>query len=258
TTELGKIQYLTDAGMANYNSLQVKVTKRQSRNLSFLASYTYGHSLDNGPAPFDAGQNNDYPANPYDLRPEYASSDDDVRQNFVFSGLWRLPVGTGQRFFSTWGRTTNLVLGGWQLNSIYNMQSGTPVNVVRGSQALAAGIRPNVTANPNLPRSKRTLTKYFDTSAFNDTGLSANQSGDAGRNIVRGPGYINLDSSIFKEFPIREAMKLQVRFEVFNTLNTPHFANPDGDFNDGSFGAIQRQSGSEANREVQIAGKFIF
>lgn len=258
TTELGKIQFLTDAGMANYNALEVKVTKRESRNLSFLASYTYGHSLDNGAAPFDNGQNNDYPANPFNLTSEYASADDDVRQNFVFSGLWRLPIGNGQQFFSNWGRATNLVLGGWQLNSIYNMRSGTPVNVVLGTEALAAGLRPNVVGNPNLPRGKRTLGEYFDTSDFNNTGLVPHATGDAGRNVVRGPGYINLDSSIFKEFPIREAMKLQLRFEAFNTLNTPHFSNPDGDFSDGSFGAVQRESGNEANRQIQVAGKFIF
>ncbi len=63
----------------------------------------------------------------------------------------------------------------------------------------------------------------------------------AGRNIVEGPGYINLDSSLFKEFPIKETMRLQLRFEAFNTFNTPHFANPDGVFSDGTFGQIQRE-----------------
>lgn len=254
TTSLGKIQYLTDAGMANYNSLQVKVTKRQSHNLSFLASYTYSHSLDNGPAPFDLGYNNDYPANPYNLTSEYASSDADVRNNFVFSGLWRIPVGNGQRFFGNWGKATNFIFGGWQLNAIYNMRSGTPVNVVESGEALAAAVRPNVTANPNLPRGKRTLLMYFDTAAFNTKGIGP----VAGRNIVVGPGYINLDSSIFKEFPVGEAMRLQLRFEAFNALNTPHFANPDGTESDGTFGQIQRQNGDEANRVAQVAGKFIF
>jgi Carboxypeptidase regulatory-like domain len=263
TTSLGSIQYLTDAGMANFNALEVKVTKRESRNLSFLGSYTYGHNLDNGPAPFNLGHiNNDNPQNPYDPAAEYATSDSDVRQNFVFSGLYRLPIGIGQKFFSNWGRATNLVLGGWQLNSIYIMQSGTPVNVIRGNNpsGILPGLRPNVTGNPNLPRSQRTMLKYFNTSAFNINGLGADSfaPGDAGRNIVTGPGYINLDSSIFKELPIREAMKLQLRFEAFNTLNTPHFANPDGDFSDGTFGQIQRENGNEANRIIQIAGKFIF
>lgn len=254
TTDLGKIQYLTNAGTANYNSLQVKVTKRQSRNLSFLASYTYSHSLDNGPAPFDLGYNNDYPASPYDLNSEYATSDDDVRHNFVFSGLWHIPVGEGQRFFGNWGRATNSILGGWQLNAIYNMRSGTPVNVVESGEALSAAVRPNVTADPNLPRGQRTLLKYFNTSAFNNKGIGP----VAGRNIVVGPGYINLDSSIFKEFSVGEGMRLQLRFEAFNALNTPHFANPDGTESDGTFGQIQRENGDEANRVAQIAGKFIF
>lgn len=262
TSSLGKIQFLTDGGMANYNSLQVKVTKRESRNLSFLASYTYGHSLDNGPAPWDLGYNNDQPQNPYNLTPEYATSDSDVRHNFVFSGLWHLPFGRGQHYLANWNRATDFVLGGWQLNSIFNMQSGTPVNVIRGnnSASILPGLRPNVTANPNLPRGKRTMARYFDTSAFNVNGLPPTSfaPGDAGRNLVKGPGYVNLDASIFKEFPIREAMKLQLRLETFNTTNTPHFANPDGNYNDGSFGAIQRQAGSEANREVQLAAKFIF
>lgn len=254
TKSLGKIQYLTDAGMGNYNAFEAKITKRQSRNLSFLASYTYGHSLDNGPAPFDLGYNNDYPANPNNLRAEYASSDADVRQNFVFSGLWRLPFGRGQHYLAGWGRTTNTILGGWQLNSIYNMRSGTPVNVIESGEANSAAVRPNVTKNPNLSRNKRTLLAYFDTSAFNNQGIGP----VAGRNIVRGPGFINLDASLFKEFPIEEQMKLQLRFEAFNALNTPHFGNPDGVFSDGTFGQIQRESGSEANREVQIAAKFIF
>jgi hypothetical protein len=262
TPKLGKIQYLTDGGMGNYNSLQVKVTKRESRNLSFLASYTYSHSLDNGPAPWDLGQNNDQPQNPYNLTPEYASSDDDVRQNLIFSGLWRLPIGRGQRLFSDWNRATDLVLGGWQLNSIFSMRSGTPVNVVRGnnSASILPGLRPNVTMNPNLPRGKRTMLEYFDTSAFNVDGLPPTSfaPGNAGRNLVRGPGYVNLDASLFKEFPIHEAMKLQLRFEAFNATNTPHFDNPDGNYNDGTFGQIQRETGSEANREVQIAAKFIF
>lgn len=81
----------------------------------------------------------------------------------------------------------------------------------------------------------------------------------AGRNIVEGPGYINLDSSLFKEFPIKEAMRLQLRFEAFNAFNTPHFANPDGVYSNGTFGQIQREiSSGDANRVIQIAGKFIF
>jgi hypothetical protein len=265
TTDLGKIQYLTDSGSSNFNSLQVKVSKRASRNLSFLGSYTYGHSLDNGPAPFNLGHiNNNNPQDPFNLDAEYASSDSDVRNNFVFSGLWYLPIGKGQRYFAHWGSVTDAILGGWQLNTIFIMRSGTPVNVVRGTDptGVRPGLRPDVTGDPNLSRGDRTLDRYFNTAAFtNDpfTGSNALTPGNAGRNIVVGPGNINLDTSLFKEVPIRELVKLQLRIEAFNAFNTPHFGNPDGTVSSGTYGEIIRQNGaSNANRVVQLDLKVIF
>jgi hypothetical protein len=260
TSNLGIIQALTDLGAGNYNSLQVKFTKRESRNLSFLLSYTYSHNLDNGAAPFDAGVNNDLPQNPNNLAAEYASSDSDVRHNVVFSGLYRLPIGRGQRFFHSWNRPADLLLGGWQINSIYTMRSGTPVNVVdEGNPQSTTNLRPNVVGDPVLPRSKRTLQEWFDTSAFTPN-LDASGNiiaGNAGRNIFSGPGYINVDFSLFKDFRITEKYKLQTRLESFNTLNTPHFNNPGGnETTPGSFGVIQYTNNQP--RVIQIAAKFIF
>jgi len=266
TTSLGKIQYLTDSGFGNYNSMQLKVSKRESHNLSFLGSYTYSHSLDNGPAPFNLGHiNNDSPQDPYNLLLEYASSDSDLRHNFVFSGLWKLPIGQGQHFFSHWGTATNAIFGGWQLNAIYAMQSGTPVNVIRGNNPTGSspGLRPDLVGNPTLPRKSRTLSEYFNIAAFTSapfTGPLGNAlaPGNAGRNILVGPGNVNLDASIFKEEPLFEHAKLQLRMEAFNALNTPHFANPDGSMS-GSFGSITRENGAaDANRLVQLDVKVLF
>jgi hypothetical protein len=270
TSNLGKIQYLGDFGSASYNSLQVKFTKRQSRNLSFLLSYTYGHDLDNGPPPFNLGHyNNNEPQNPYDLHSEWGNADNDVRHNFVFSGLYRLPVGRGQHFFPNWNAATNAVLGGWQLNSIYMMRTGTPVNIIRGNNptSVLPGLRPDVVGNPVLPRGQRTLAHYFNTAAFVDssqyfncTGTgpnTCNAPGDAARNLLYGPGYINLDSSLFKTFEMADRYHLELRLELFNTFNTPHFDNPDGDENDqGNFASITGTYGNQ--RIAQIAGKFIF
>jgi outer membrane receptor protein involved in Fe transport len=269
TSNLGKIQYLSDYGSASYNSLQVKFTKRQSRNLSFLLSYTYGHDLDNGPAPFNVGHyNNNEPQNPYNLHAEWGNSDNDVRHNFVFSGLYRLPFGHGQHFGSGWNPVANGIVGGWQLNSIYIMHTGTPVNVVRGNNPISVlpGLRPDVIGNPVLPRGQRTQLEYFNTKAFangnqyfNCSGTgpnTCNNPGDAARNLLYGPGYINLDSSLFKTFQMAERYNLELRLEMFNSFNTPHFDNPDGNENDATFGQI---NGTYSNqRIVQIAGKFIF
>jgi outer membrane receptor protein involved in Fe transport len=260
TPNLGIIQELTDLGAGNYNALQMKFTKRESRNLSFLLSYTYSHNLDNGAAPFDAGQNNDLPQDPRNLRAEWASSDDDIRHNMVFSGLYRLPIGQGQHFFNSWSRPMELAFGGWQINSILTMRSGTPINVVdEPNPQSPTNSRPNIVGNPNLPRSKRTLQVYFNTSAFVENTDSQGNiiPGNAGRNLVEGPGYINLDFSLFKEFAMTERFKLQTRLETFNTLNTPHFSNPGGNMTDTThFGVITSTDNNP--RVVQIAGKLIF
>jgi hypothetical protein len=234
--------------------LQAKLIKRVSHNLNFQASYTYGHSIDNGPAPFNLGHiNNDNPQDPRNLRAEVASSDNDIRHNFIFSGLYRLPIGRGQAFFGNWGRAEELILGGWQINSVFNAQTGTPVNVIRSSNGdkFYSGLRPDLVGDPILSKSQRTLARYFNTDAFSskrfdpcNTGANPGCNflpGTAGRNLITGPGYVNLNFSLFKEFAITERAKLQTRFETFNTLNTPHFQNPDGDqSNPLAFGTITR------------------
>jgi len=255
---LGKIQGLTDAGWGEYNGLQVKLTKRVSHNLNFLASYTYSHGLDNGPSPFNLGLNSNFPQNPYDLNAEVASSDIDTRHSFVLSGLYHLPLGRGQAFFGNVGRVADLLAGGWQINGILFMHTGNPVNVVRGAPiGTCPGVRPNLVGDPTIPRSQRTLVKYFNTDAFSSANLTGCEPGDAGRNLITGPGYINLDSSIFKEFTIKEGILLQTRFEFFNTFNTPHFENPDGVESDGTFGQIPARVGNNM-RIMQVAAKIIF
>ena len=259
TPNLGQIQALFDKGWGQYNSLQVKVTKRASRNLSFLASYTYGHNIDNGPAPFDVGHvGNNTPQNPYNLQGEVGNADDDIRHNFVFSGLYRLPIGHGQRFFGDWGNVQEFILGGWQINGIFVARTGLPFNVVfNGSNSNCAGVRPDLSGLPFYPGG---AGFYFNRAAFEPPMGSSVDScafGDAGRNILNGPGFVNADFSLFKEFPIKEWSKLQLRLEAFNLTNSPHFANPNSDMGSPSnFGVITQTTGNQ--RILQIAGKFIF
>jgi hypothetical protein len=256
---LGQIQGLTDLGWSEYNSLQVKLTKRVSKNLNFLANWTYGHALDNGPAPFDLGHvNSDNPQNPYDLNSEIASSDFDVRHTFNFSGIYHLPFGHGQMFFGNWGRTEELLMGGWQFNGIFAMRTGTPVNVItNGGSKYCPGVRPDLVGDPTISKGKRTLAEYFNTAAFVANPAGQCVPGDTSRNILVGPGYVNADLSLFKDFAITEGARLQTRFEFFNATNTPHFANPNADLSQTStFGSITRTYGNM--RILQVAAKFIF
>lgn len=261
TKNLGKIQYLTDTGLGKYNSMQVKLTRQMSRNTSFLLSYTYGHSLDNGPAPFDLGNGNNQPQNPYNLKAEYASSDADVRHNLVFSGIYSLPFGKGQMFGANAGTIADAIFGGWKFGGILSMHTGTPVNVILGDdpKSALAGLRPNVTGNPNIPHDKRTILKYFNTSAFSSPAVSKGSSyayGDAGRNLIVGPGFINVDASLSKDYKLKEHWTLQLRAEAFNGMNSVHYNNPDGDFQSGTFGQINSTMGDQ--RKAQLAAKLIF
>jgi hypothetical protein len=262
TPNLGKIQALTDLGWQEYNSLQVKLTKRVSKNLNFLANYTYSHNLDNGPAPFNLGQNSDYPQNPYDLNAEIASSDNDVRHSFVLSGMYRLPIGRGQALLAHGRRAQELILGGWQLNGILTIHSGTPVNIVRGaSLTTCPGVRPNLIGSTSVSGEIASANPYdyFNGSAFSISPFSGSTAclpGDVPRNFLAGPGFANADASLFKQFGIRERATLETRLEVFNLTNTPHFANPDGVFTDGTFGQINRTGGNM--RIVQLAAKLVF
>jgi len=263
TTSLGSIQYLTDEGMSSYNAMEVKVNKQTSRNTSFLLSYTWSHSLDNGPAPFDLGHvNNDAPQNPYDLKAEYASGDFDQRNNFVFSGVFFLPVGKGQRWGSDWGGIADAILGGWRYSPIFVARSGMPVNVIRGTNpaSILPGLRPDVTGNPNIPRGQRNYLHWFNTKAFSVPPNIAGNSflpGDASRNMVIGPAYVNLDSSLAKDFRYRDRYTLDIRMEAFNTANTVHLSNPDDNFNSGTFGQITSVL-DNSDRVAQLAVKLLF
>jgi hypothetical protein len=258
--QLGQIERQAGLGWGQYNSLQAKLTKRLTSNLSFLGAYTWSHNIDNGPAPFNLGHNlnsHNQPQDPFKLNLEIASADDDLRHNFVFSSLYQLPFGRGQRFMGDMHGAEQAVLGGWQINGIFNARSGLPLNVVRnGNLTTCPGVRPNRVGDPNLG-SSRTLDHYFNTAAFSDAGLSGCAIGNSGRNIVLGPGFVNTDFSVFKNLHITESANVQIRFEFFNLLNTPHFASPGSDVSSAStFGRITQTSSN--SRIVQFAAKFTF
>jgi hypothetical protein len=260
SSQLGEINGQFSVGNANYHSLQVKADKRFAKGNSFFVAYTFARSIDNGPAPFNLGRNNQRPQDPFNLAAEYAVSANDIRHNLVASYIYELPIGRGKRFLGKTNSVANAILGGWQINGLFNVRSGLPVNVVRSAPQGYEGLRPNLVGDPNS--SDPTLEKYFNTTAFSIAGLTganATKPGTAGRNILRGPGFANLDFSTFKNVALdrfREGMQLQLRFEFFNLTNTPHFENPNAIFGSGNFGKITGTVGNP--RIIQFAAKLNF
>jgi hypothetical protein len=216
-------------GFSTYNSLQLTLNKRFSHGYSILANYTWAKSIDNISLDTAGAVQNTF-----DLRSEKALSDFDARKRFVSSFLWEIP--------SPKKGPARLLVGGWQLNGIFTISSGSPFNVVSGQdRALTGGgtQRPNLVGDPYLDpnRSRNDLiAKYFNPAAY---ALPAVGSfGNSGRNTLIGPGNYNLDASVFKMIPIRESLRLQFRAEFFNALNNPNFSAPVANIGTGTVGSI--------------------
>jgi len=260
SSKIGKVQALLPAGMSNYNALQAKFDRRYRNGWSVLAAYTYAHSLDNGPAPFDL-RSATAPQNPFDLAREYATSGADVKHNFTLSNQIELPFGRGKRYLHSAGSWIEAACGGWHLDSIASLHTGTPVTIVSNAgYADYPGLRPNVVPGqkPTLSHEKRSIREWFNTAAFSSPQGQSNSNpiaGDAGRNLVRGPAYGNVDLSLIKDFKCFEKAILQFRAEAFNLFNTPHFGNPNASRGSGAFGSITSASGP---RVMQFAVKFIY
>ncbi|HUJ94125.1 MAG TPA: TonB-dependent receptor [Terriglobales bacterium] len=266
------INQLRSDGFSNYNSLQVRWEKHFSHGLQFEASYTWAHALD------DASSANLGSLNNGDFRDqrfpalEYGNADFDVRHRFVMSYIYQLPLGKGKQFGGNASGALNQMIGNWQIAGIVTAQAGnwftvtdalTNVSTSDGGGGVGFfDVRPNVVGNPNgkpcLPGT------FFNTCAFVDNQI-AFTFGDAGRNIVRGPGLQNWDFSIFKMFPIREQMRVEFRAEFFNVWNHENpVIEPLGliseepqpvEFGTPQFGFPQ---GARDPRFVQFALKFYF
>jgi len=226
-----------------YHGLQIKFEKRVSAGLSFLGAYMWSKAID------DLIDN---PPDPRNLRLERGLSDNHFPHRFVLSHNYDLPFGRGRRFLSGASRLAELTLGGWAIAGITTLSSGDRVNVsVQGNPSNAGQTdRPNMIRDAKLPRSQRTLGRWFDTGAFvrqpNFT------FGNAPRNAVESPGLVNFDFAVYKQFEPVEKVSLQVRAEAFNALNTPHFGNPGNQLGTSSFGVI---SGAGAGRTLQFGLK---
>src|SRR5262249_24830110 len=207
----GSITRFEPMGTSNYHSLQIKTEKRYSSGLAFLASYTFGKALElyqqRGASPATGrAQNN------LDLSTERARTANDVRQRLVLSGAYQLPAFAANH-------AARALLAGWELSSILALQSGLPFTVAVGFDPSNTGLigtdaRPNRLGPGDLPGSERTRDRWFNAADF--PVQPANTFGASGRNILDGPGFVNLDLGLNKRIPLTEKLHLQFRAEVFN------------------------------------------
>jgi hypothetical protein len=240
-----------------YNSLQVKLDHQFSKGLLVTTAFTWARAMDfqsddDGGLDFYINQHRNY-----------APADFDRKYSFVQSYVYALPVGPGQRWLSH-GFASNIV-GGWQLSGILTVLSGTPFTLTYSGSGLQA---PSNTETPNEVAPVQILkgintNPWFSTSSF---AAPANLTfGNVGRNSIFGPGFFNLNLSLFKEIKVRERFNVEIRGEALNFTNTPQFNNPGTGFGSSNFGEVTGTvgSGSGANgvgggRVVQLGAKLTF
>jgi hypothetical protein len=270
--------YLSDAdqtteGASNYNSLQASLIKAPSHGFQFTLAYTYSKALDDGSGyeSVTGANNRVYNYTPGFKYLNYGLSDFDTRHRFVASYVYVIPVaGFLRKNFAL--RET---LAGWGISGITALQSGNPVGIEQTSQRsgwcdeysyFGCGDNPE-TSSFNIkklnPRSAG--NPYFSTASFSTEPLGT--FGNTPRNFFSGPGFNYTNLALEKNIHFTSSLKqyLQLRLEGFNVFNHANFANPNGNFNSGSFGSITSVKVSadpngdpSPGRAIQLAGKFFF
>jgi hypothetical protein len=255
---LGGIYKYVFTGNSNYDALVVKLEKQLTKGLTVLASYTYSKTMgDICSDSADGSSTNCGFQDPLNMRAEKSLDNQDQGQRFVTSVLYDIPVGRGRRFGAQMPSVVNGIIGGWGIGGIFTRHSGLPYTIVDSGNPANDGSlviidRPNLVGDPySVPWS---VGRAFNTSAFAIG--PAYTYGSLGRNTMVMPRVSNLDLILSKIFPITERVRLQARFEVFNSSNTPPFTSaPDATVGTNGFG---QTTSAGAPRQLQFGLKALF
>ncbi|MGI9036592.1 MAG: TonB-dependent receptor [Pyrinomonadaceae bacterium] len=260
---IGNIYVVGGYPQSNYNAMQVTFKRNFSKGLRFNANYTWAHEIDDVIGFFKDYQDEN------NLRGDRASGDQDIRHNFTFDAGYDIP--------SLHQRYNNLpgwLVDGFQLNTITQIRSGFPVNVTLTGGIFGGSLRPDLVPGVSpYPSNYSVPNNQFNAAAFSNPG---NRYGNLGRNALRGPGFAQVDFSIFKNTRIGENKSLQLRMEIFNIFNRPNFADPSGGLNkdpltnslapSAAFGQSVETVGNQLGgllgfgtpRQIQLSARFIF
>ena len=268
----GTIDNIATQGNSRYNSFQASYNKHMSHGLQVLASYTYSHSIDNtsgfengafgggGFGALGSVRGND----PYSAAADYGNSIYDAKHRFVLSYFYALP---SVRHFHSMSWMPSRVTDGWTISGITTFQTGFPLDVVETSlnsdlctqpnfQDFACPDRPNVVGPVTYSDPRATSTHvWFSKSSFSKE--VPGTLGNAGRNILRGPGLNNFDFELYKDTQISETTKFEMRIEFYNIFNHTQF-DPAGISTNVSSSRFGRERAAHDPRLIQLAAKFYF
>jgi hypothetical protein len=236
---------------SDYNALQSTFSRRFTSGLTFEGNYTWAKALDTGTSYQDS----------YNMLASRGVSSVDYRHRLVFSGVYELPIGRGRLLGKNFSRIPDLLVGGWQTNGIWTLQSGDPLGIsASGTAALfSEASRANTNGgNPVIDGDAHSrLNRWFDTSVFSQPAPYTLGNLSPLVTNLRNHYTNNLDFSLFKQFRLTERVRLNFRAEAFNALNRVRFSSPNTNVNGGAnFGTVTGQSNSP--RQLQFGLKAVF
>jgi hypothetical protein len=263
---------------SNYNSLQVKVTKKFSGKSLIDANYTWSRGLTNAQTDYSSA-----PQSPYNLAAEYGPTSYNRNDILTIDGVWELP------WYRSQEGVLGHVLGGWEMSGLYAVDSGLPLTVTMSGgstityQGLtsvyngltnggvandsaglgvlgpsSASLRPNLVLNPSVGYGQVALRKrlhWLNQSAFTAPSPASFQVGNEKRGVVDGPGFNRLDVGLFRNFKIREGLVFQLRGEGFNVLNHTNWGTIGTTATSSTFGQV---TATRDPRILQVGGKINF
>ena len=250
----------TAAGQSIYHALQVSLKRRFSAGLQYDVNYTWGHAVDDVQ---DPGLFLAQPQDMNNLRAERGNSSGDIRHAVNFNLLYELPLGRGHNLFGNAKGVEGVFVNGWKIAALGMLRGGLANTVFIGTNTFGNGNfanqRPNAVVGVSPYAADQQPEHWLNPAAFS---LPAPGTfGNLGRNTIFGPGFKQLDFSIFKDFHIREKLKLEYRAEFFNICNHPNFDQPNTTFGTSNFGKIfntlGRTIGLGTSRQIQMALRLI-
>jgi TonB dependent receptor len=234
-------------GTLDYHGLLTRFVRRYSQGFAVTTSYTFGKAID---LASDTEGFATFP-NSYDLEYNRGPANYDVTHVFTATGIYTLPFARGRK------------LGGWQMSGLLLARSGYPFTVFQSqnSQSTITAAIPGMLYRPDRIASGRvdapTIDRWFDTGAFRATSEPTAEFGDAGRNILRGPGQFTIDAALVKLTSFGP-VETEVRLEAFNLLNHPVFGNPASTIGSGNAGTISSLMPFTPMRQLQLGLKVRF
>jgi hypothetical protein len=246
---------ISPLGTGQYNGMQARLDRRFSNGVQVAARYTWSKAI--GPVD-NTDSSPSIKALPY-FNLNRVPRAYDRTHNLQVTGFWEVPFGKGRQWLNKGGAVSQIA-GGWQLGSVVSVYSGMPFTVTAsgtslalpGSSQQADQVKPDVRiiggAGPGQ--------SYFDPLAFKP--VTDVRFGTSALNLLRGPGLVNWDFNVFREFAFTEKWRLQFRMEAFNFTNTPHFANPGANVSNlslNSDGSVRDLGGYTVISAVQNLGR---